>query len=290
MSLPLVESDFLLYFLRPHTCPSSPISGSPSRLPSLPSTFSDPNPLLLPLPFYSLLLPLPFYSLHVSSWQTFWALLLITSVMPGPGDFWMTTPFWTPKVEKEEVSEETRSGGEGRPDASWGAEERQEYSIPAQRREHVCWSVSAMAHGFHLTSPVPCSFPVPSGPPSTTILASANKVKGGDDISILCTVLGEPDVEVEFRWIYPGQKVSIPRPQPAALLVLFPTHPQLTDMDHNLRRMRDVCSHGRAKAHLFSPKMFQYIYKWLFLKDRKKSDWVPLGNSVNVLSSCYFSS
>nr|XP_058905429.1 platelet-derived growth factor receptor-like protein isoform X4 [Kogia breviceps] len=47
---------------------------------------------------------------------------------------------------------------------------------------------------------------VPSGPPSTTILASANKVKGGDDISVLCTVLGEPDVEVEFRWIYPGQK------------------------------------------------------------------------------------
>lgn len=46
---------------------------------------------------------------------------------------------------------------------------------------------------------------VPSGPPSTTILASSNKVKGGDNISILCTVLGEPNVEVEFRWIYPGQ-------------------------------------------------------------------------------------
>ncbi|NIG60527.1 platelet-derived growth factor receptor-like protein [Pontoporia blainvillei] len=75
----------------------------------------------------------------------------------------MTTPFWTTKVEKEEVSEETTSGGE-----------------------------------------------VPSGPPSTTILASANKVKGGDDISVLCTVLGEPDVEVEFRWIYPGQKDERP--------------------------------------------------------------------------------
>ncbi|OWK00241.1 PDGFRL, partial [Cervus elaphus hippelaphus] len=43
----------------------------------------------------------------------------------------------------------------------------------------------------------PCSLPVPSGPPSTTILASANKVKGGDDVSVLCTVLGEPDVEDE---------------------------------------------------------------------------------------------
>ncbi|KAM5264910.1 platelet-derived growth factor receptor-like protein [Ctenodactylus gundi] len=51
---------------------------------------------------------------------------------------------------------------------------------------------------------------VPSGPPSTTILASANKVKGGDDISVLCTVLGEPDVEVEFRWIFPGQKDERP--------------------------------------------------------------------------------
>ncbi|XP_021026583.1 platelet-derived growth factor receptor-like protein [Mus caroli] len=51
---------------------------------------------------------------------------------------------------------------------------------------------------------------VPSGPPSTTILASSNKVRGGDDISVLCTVLGEPDVEVEFRWLFPGQKDERP--------------------------------------------------------------------------------
>lgn len=51
---------------------------------------------------------------------------------------------------------------------------------------------------------------VPSGPPSTTILASSNRVRGGDDISVLCTVLGEPDVEVEFRWIFPGQKDERP--------------------------------------------------------------------------------
>ncbi|KAM4836977.1 platelet-derived growth factor receptor-like protein [Thomomys bottae] len=51
---------------------------------------------------------------------------------------------------------------------------------------------------------------VPSGPPSATILASSNKVKGGDDISVVCTVLGEPDVEVEFRWIFPGQKDERP--------------------------------------------------------------------------------
>ncbi|KAI5943832.1 Platelet-derived growth factor receptor-like protein [Manis javanica] len=47
---------------------------------------------------------------------------------------------------------------------------------------------------------------VPSGPPSTTILASSSRVEGGEDMSVLCTVLGEPDVEVEFRWVYPGQK------------------------------------------------------------------------------------
>uniref|UniRef100_H2QVT0 Platelet-derived growth factor receptor-like protein n=1 Tax=Pan troglodytes TaxID=9598 RepID=H2QVT0_PANTR len=61
-----------------------------------------------------------------------------------------------------------------------------------------------------LTLPVSCLLPVPSGPPSTTILASSNKVKSGDDISVLCTVLGEPDVEVEFTWIFPGQKDERP--------------------------------------------------------------------------------
>ncbi|PIO28989.1 hypothetical protein AB205_0184760, partial [Aquarana catesbeiana] len=47
---------------------------------------------------------------------------------------------------------------------------------------------------------------VPSGPPSATITSSANKVHSGGDFSIYCTVLGEPNVEVEFTWIYPGQE------------------------------------------------------------------------------------
>uniref|UniRef100_A0A8C5LTU6 Platelet-derived growth factor receptor-like protein n=1 Tax=Leptobrachium leishanense TaxID=445787 RepID=A0A8C5LTU6_9ANUR len=51
---------------------------------------------------------------------------------------------------------------------------------------------------------------VPSGPPSATITASANKVQSGGDFSIYCTVLGEPDVEVEFTWIYPGQEYQRP--------------------------------------------------------------------------------
>ncbi|ELW65225.1 Platelet-derived growth factor receptor-like protein [Tupaia chinensis] len=49
---------------------------------------------------------------------------------------------------------------------------------------------------------------VPSGPPSTTISASSNRVRGGEDVRVLCTVLGEPEVEVEFRWVFPGQKCS----------------------------------------------------------------------------------
>uniref|UniRef100_A0A2K6F7Y1 Platelet-derived growth factor receptor-like protein n=2 Tax=Propithecus coquereli TaxID=379532 RepID=A0A2K6F7Y1_PROCO len=51
---------------------------------------------------------------------------------------------------------------------------------------------------------------VPRGPPSATIVASSTKVKGGDDVRVLCAVLGEPDVEVEFRWIFPGQKDERP--------------------------------------------------------------------------------
>ncbi|XP_058145946.1 platelet-derived growth factor receptor-like protein isoform X1 [Dasypus novemcinctus] len=51
---------------------------------------------------------------------------------------------------------------------------------------------------------------VPSSPPSATISASSNKAKRGDDISVLCMVLGEPQVEVEFRWLYPGQKDARP--------------------------------------------------------------------------------
>ncbi|KAJ7326736.1 hypothetical protein JRQ81_016495 [Phrynocephalus forsythii] len=51
---------------------------------------------------------------------------------------------------------------------------------------------------------------VPSGPPSTTIKASSSKAEAGEDVSVLCTVLGEPDVEVEFNWIYPGQEYERP--------------------------------------------------------------------------------
>ncbi|XP_044311739.1 platelet-derived growth factor receptor-like protein [Varanus komodoensis] len=51
---------------------------------------------------------------------------------------------------------------------------------------------------------------VPRGPPSTTIKASSNNVGSGEDVNVLCTVLGEPDVEVEFNWRYPGQEHERP--------------------------------------------------------------------------------
>ncbi|KAJ8262332.1 hypothetical protein GJAV_G00165250 [Gymnothorax javanicus] len=46
---------------------------------------------------------------------------------------------------------------------------------------------------------------VPSGPPSATIKASATTVRGGDNFNITCTVLGEPEQQVNFTWTYPGQ-------------------------------------------------------------------------------------
>ncbi|XP_017329605.1 platelet-derived growth factor receptor-like protein [Ictalurus punctatus] len=46
---------------------------------------------------------------------------------------------------------------------------------------------------------------VPSGPPYATIQASSNEVSGGDIFNITCTVLGEPEMDVKFKWTYPGQ-------------------------------------------------------------------------------------
>ncbi|NXS53901.1 PGFRL protein, partial [Brachypteracias leptosomus] len=51
---------------------------------------------------------------------------------------------------------------------------------------------------------------VPKGPPSTTITVSSNRAKVGDSIHVTCTVLGEPDVGVNFRWQYPWQESERP--------------------------------------------------------------------------------
>lgn len=46
---------------------------------------------------------------------------------------------------------------------------------------------------------------VPSGPPFVGLEASPKSARGGDNINVTCTVLGEPDVDVSFYWTYPGQ-------------------------------------------------------------------------------------
>nr|XP_046179722.1 platelet-derived growth factor receptor-like protein [Oncorhynchus gorbuscha] len=48
---------------------------------------------------------------------------------------------------------------------------------------------------------------VPSGPPYVTIEASLSSARGGDNINITCTVLGEPEMDVTFTWTYPGQNL-----------------------------------------------------------------------------------
>nr|XP_013804872.1 PREDICTED: platelet-derived growth factor receptor-like protein [Apteryx mantelli mantelli] len=51
---------------------------------------------------------------------------------------------------------------------------------------------------------------VPKGPPSTTIAASSNRAEVSDSINVICTVLGDPDVDVNFSWQYPGQELERP--------------------------------------------------------------------------------
>lgn len=46
---------------------------------------------------------------------------------------------------------------------------------------------------------------VPSGPPFVSLEASPESVRGGDNVNLTCTVLGEPEVDVNFSWSYPGQ-------------------------------------------------------------------------------------
>lgn len=48
---------------------------------------------------------------------------------------------------------------------------------------------------------------VPKGPPSTSIAALSSRAGVSDRVHVVCTVLGEPDVDVNFRWQYPGQEV-----------------------------------------------------------------------------------
>ncbi|XP_060686512.1 platelet-derived growth factor receptor-like protein [Hemiscyllium ocellatum] len=44
-----------------------------------------------------------------------------------------------------------------------------------------------------------------SASPSASIAASSNAVAGGDQVNVTCTVVGDPDMQVNFTWKYPGQ-------------------------------------------------------------------------------------
>ncbi|CAF92020.1 unnamed protein product, partial [Tetraodon nigroviridis] len=46
---------------------------------------------------------------------------------------------------------------------------------------------------------------VPKGPPYVSLKVSPEFVRGGDNINVTCAVLGEPEEDVNFSWIYPGQ-------------------------------------------------------------------------------------
>ncbi|XP_053056021.1 platelet-derived growth factor receptor-like protein isoform X2 [Acinonyx jubatus] len=50
----------------------------------------------------------------------------------------------------------------------------------------------------------------PSSSPKPTIQASATSVQLGENLSVTCTALGEPDIAVDFIWEYPGQKLGRP--------------------------------------------------------------------------------
>lgn len=46
---------------------------------------------------------------------------------------------------------------------------------------------------------------VPSSPPFVSLEASEQSVRGGDNLTVICSVLGEPEGDVTFHWTYPGQ-------------------------------------------------------------------------------------
>lgn len=82
---------------------------------------------------------------------------------------------------------------------------------------------------------------------------------------MLCTVLGEPDVEVEFRWIFPGQKVSA-TPEPwLALSHLVGDHTRFVT---------------RARECL-SSKIFRSPSKYLVLKKKETEEWMAVSGNCS---------
>ncbi|KAJ1128393.1 hypothetical protein NDU88_006772 [Pleurodeles waltl] len=50
----------------------------------------------------------------------------------------------------------------------------------------------------------------PSSAPKATIQSSVSSIRAGESFLVSCTVLGEPEISIEFTWEYPGQKIGRP--------------------------------------------------------------------------------
>ncbi|XP_010862611.2 platelet-derived growth factor receptor-like protein [Esox lucius] len=50
----------------------------------------------------------------------------------------------------------------------------------------------------------------PMAPPTPVIQASSSSVAIGQNLQVTCTVIGEPDVVIDFTWEYPGQQIGRP--------------------------------------------------------------------------------
>ncbi|XP_018602235.1 platelet-derived growth factor receptor-like protein [Scleropages formosus] len=82
------------------------------------------------------------------------------------------------------------------------------FLIPQPRPKHmgVFYCKAATKEALQISNKYQLLYvEVPSGPPFVTIKASSSSLKGGDNLNITCTVLGEPEVEVDFTWTFPGQ-------------------------------------------------------------------------------------
>ncbi|XP_030068857.1 platelet-derived growth factor receptor-like protein isoform X2 [Microcaecilia unicolor] len=50
----------------------------------------------------------------------------------------------------------------------------------------------------------------PSSAPKAIVKASVSAVRAGGNFIVTCTVLGEPEINVEFTWDYPGEQIGRP--------------------------------------------------------------------------------
>lgn len=91
------------------------------------------------------------------------------------------------------------------------------FAAMAEEQLFSTWERKGLALGVQPLSRVFCpvaphSFPLaladPSSAPKPTVRASGTSARVGENFNVTCTVLGEPEVAVDFTWEYPGRKVG----------------------------------------------------------------------------------